>query len=272
MDGREVEREFKDLLEEAIKEPGILSECYRQFHSYSLANLCEIYLQSMAMGVAFGPAAGMKKWNEKGRTVKKGQRKIWIWFPVMKRYQKVVKDANGEPVLDANGEPKTETVSFCSGFSYKPGVFVISQTEGKDVEFPETPEWDREQAIENLGIKMVEFDYPDGNCQGFARKGNEVGINPVAAHPMRTLVHEIAHCLLGHTEEGVMSDTGDLTYGEAEMEAEGVAYLVSYAMGLDGAEESRGYIQNWAAGKGYTEKMAQRIFGTANKILQAGRV
>lgn len=61
------------------------------------------------------------------------------------------------------------------------------------------------------------------------------------------------------------------------MEAEAVALLCCEALGLEGAEYARGYIQIWFfEGTGYNadaipEKSAQKIFRTADQILRAGR-
>jgi hypothetical protein len=55
-----------------------------------------------------------------------------------------------------------------------------------------------------------------------------------------------------------------------EVEAESVALICCEALGLPGAEFSRGYIQHW--GSEIPEKSARRIFTAADKILKAGRV
>ena len=56
-----------------------------------------------------------------------------------------------------------------------------------------------------------------------------------------------------------------------ELEAECVALLCCEALGLPGAEESRGYIQTfWGQGNPVPEKSAQRIMKTADQILKAG--
>ena len=49
--------------------------------------------------------------------------------------------------------------------------------------------------------------------------------------------------------------------------------LVCDALGLDGQEYSRGYIQRWMGqtSDGIPEKSARRIFSAADKILKAGR-
>ena len=50
-----------------------------------------------------------------------------------------------------------------------------------------------------------------------------------------------------------------------------MAYICCSILGLPGLEESRGYIQGWLSGNEITDKSAQKIFGTAEKILKAGR-
>ena len=56
-----------------------------------------------------------------------------------------------------------------------------------------------------------------------------------------------------------------------KLEAECVALLCCESLGLPGAGESRGYIQSWYKGHEVPKRSAQRIFGTADAILKAGR-
>jgi antirestriction protein ArdC len=111
----------------------------------------------------------------------------------------------------------------------------------------------------------------DGNVLGFARK-REVAINPVNPHPFKTLFHELAHVLCGHTSEAEQADSEVIPRTLREAEAESVAMICCEALGLGGASESRGYVQSWwGAGKPIPEKSAQRIFRAADQILRAGR-
>ena len=68
-----------------------------------------------------------------------------------------------------------------------------------------------------------------------------------------------------------MNDGATTPVNEMEMEAEGAAFLLTTLLDLPGKAESRGYIQNWAKGSQFTEKMAQRVLSAANKILKAGQ-
>lgn len=50
-----------------------------------------------------------------------------------------------------------------------------------------------------------------------------------------------------------------------------ITAIPSAIPGFPGLEESRGYIQHWLRQAEITNKTAQRIFATANKILKAGQ-
>ena len=271
MTAKDLEKGFKELMEEAINEPGIISECYSQFHNYSIGNIMEIYLQCRMNKIQFGPIAGYKKWKELGRQVSKGQKKQFIWFPQFGKFPSKVCEECDVPKDQHDGtghEFKAFMVRYIKGFDYKPGVFVLSQTEeveGAEYVPQETPEFDFEQMRENLGITEVDFDHGDGNAQGFANPDEmQIAINPVAKNPLKTEIHEVAHCLIGKNGG---------SYSDGEVLAEMVAYIVVHALGLDGATESRGYIQGWMnRGGEFSEADAQKALGTANKILLAGRI
>ncbi len=139
-----------------------------------------------------------------------------------------------------------------------------------------TSEWDAKRAFAALGIDMIPFDSTDGNCQGFARK-QQIAINPVAQLPHKTLFHELAHVVIGHTTEADFADTEKTRRNLREVEAEAVALLCCESLGLEGADYCRGYVQNWLyQGVGFDpnaipEKSAQKILRAADQILRAGR-
>jgi hypothetical protein len=152
----------------------------------------------------------------------------------------------------------------------------VSQTEGQELEPQVMPELDDKQVLTALDIQRIPFDSTDGNCQGFARK-RQIAINPVAQLPHKTLFHEAAHVVLGHTTEADFSDTERTPKNLREVEAESVALLCCEALNLEGADYCRGYIRNWLCpaigynGAGIPEKSAQKIFRAADQILRAGR-
>jgi hypothetical protein len=121
-----------------------------------------------------------------------------------------------------------------------------------------------------LDVREVAFDALNGNVLGFAR-GREIAVNPVNPLPHKTRFHEVAHVLLGHTAEGDQADDEHMPRNLQECEAEAVAMLCCAALGLEGVEYSRGYIQSWwGKGNPIPERSAQRVLKVADQILKAG--
>ena len=244
------------LLSDAVNKEGIISSAYTVFHNYSVANQLWAWSQCLSRDIELSPIATYKKWQTLGRQVKKGEKALTLCMPVTINK----KDDNGQKTGDV-----------FQLFTVRANWFTLSQTEGDDfVNEVKTPEWDKELALSKLGITEVAFNNPDGNCQGYAT-GKNIAVNPVAQLPHKTRFHELAHVALGHTTEMTMSDSERTPRDIREVEAESVAYICCSILGLKGLEESRGYIQHWLSGNQITDKTAQRIFGTAEKILKAGR-
>jgi hypothetical protein len=82
---------------------------------------------------------------------------------------------------------------------------------------------------------------------------------------------ELAHIVLGHTKEGTMTDSEVTPRDTREVEAESVAYILCSILELPGLESSRAYVQGWLNGQQVSDKSASKIFGAANKILEAGK-
>jgi hypothetical protein len=167
------------------------------------------------------------------------------------------------------GASQEEEFSF-THFTYKAHWFVLAQTEGTEYQPPAIPEWKEERALAALDIHRVAFDDLDGNTQGYAKHGRKIAVSPIAAPPAKTLFHEVGHVMLGHVDEGDLSDTERIPRDVREMEAEAVSLLCCESLGLPGAEYSRGYIQSWSQGQTFTERSAQRIFRAADQILGVG--
>jgi antirestriction protein ArdC len=258
------------LFQSILAEPGRLGDHYRWFHRYSLGNQVLATEQMAVRGIPIGPISSFNGWKKVGRKVKKGEKAIALWMPVVKK----------EVILKDDGAEEEATRCF---FVMKNNWFALAQTEPIDPEnpgnapAPQTPEWDRGMALENLGITEVPFREVDGNCQGFARpdKG-EIAINPLAAMPWKTTFHEIAHCLLHSKQaEAAFIDGGHVGRSIEEAEAESVAFLCCATLGLPGLEGARGYVQNWldspAQAEEFIKKSAARVFSAADKILKSGR-
>lgn len=248
------------LLVEAINKPGLIMEAYSAFHNYSIGNQLLALVQCHLRGLQPGPINTFPKWQALGRVVKRGERALTLCMPITRKQR----------------EEESEEQHTFTSFAYKPRWFVLSQTVGEEVEPATVPEWDAEEALAALSIERVAFDKTDGNCQGFARK-RQIAINPVAQLPYKTLFHELAHVILGHTTEADFADTETTPRTLREVEAEAVALLCCESLSLEGADYCRGYIQNWLyQGVGFDadaipEKSAQKILRAADQILRAGR-
>ena len=130
-----------------------------------------------------------------------------------------------------------------------------------------------------IGLDQNHVGRFNGNIRAAAQGDSEIGldqrgrvVDTVPDHGHRpSFEPELAHNVLGHVDEGEMSDGEQLSRNIKEVEAESVALLCCEALGLEGAEYCRGYIQSWLKGGTIPERSAQRIFAAADKILKAGQ-
>jgi hypothetical protein len=246
------------LLDQAVTHPGLVLEAYSRFHGYSIGNQIAALSQCLVRGLEPGPIATFPKWKELGRSVKRGEKAIWLCMPITVAKPTESKDSAEEELHSTY-------------FVWKPRWFVLAQTEGDPYEPEPIPTWSIQGALERLQITDVSFEDLDGNIQGYA-KGRTVAVSPIAQLRWKTLFHEIGHVLLGHTAEGEMREGQELPRNLREAEAESVALLCSDALGLPGSEYCRGYIQHWyGTGNPIPEASARHIFGVADAILKAGR-
>ncbi len=255
--------DWRATLTEALNAPGALGNTYTRFYNYSFLNQIRLMMQGVAE-----PVATYNRWQELGRQVRKGSKAKVVLAPVLVGGD--LKDGNGNVVVGDDGRPRKRQILV--GFRDSRTVFGFSDTDGAELPPVELPGWDTDTALAALGVDRVAFDMLDGNAQGFSFEdgnGRHVAINPTAVYPAKTLLHELAHLMLGHCKQG------DHTHrGVAEFEAEATAYLVAKELQLIewDAAESRAYIQGWLGGTEATEDHITRVFAAINKILTAGRV
>jgi antirestriction protein ArdC len=245
--------QWSQLLTEAVSQPGLLLAAYSAFHNYSIGNQLLALVQCKRRDIQPGALATFQSWKEKGRHVRKGERALTLCMPVTVKGK------------DESGEAETFT-----RFIYRPRWFVLSQTEGQDVEPTLPPTWEKSKALAALNITEAPFELLDGNTQGYA-KGRSISVSPIAALPHKTLFHELAHVTLGHTAEGQTHDGAHTPRSLREAEAEAVALILCETLQLSGASACRAYIQSWLAGAAIPERSAQKIFHVANVILRAGQ-
>lgn len=251
---------YQSLFSTAINDPGKLADYYHCFYNYSFGNMLFLMYQGIT-----SPVATFKRWSNQGRKIIKGSKAKSIWIPNIKKGTK--EDIAGELV----------EFSYTRFFA-KACIFELNDTTGDDYYSPEVelPQFSKTKILNALEIKEIEFSAAQTlNTQGYAYSTlREIAINPLAAYPVKTFLHEVAHCLLhAHDENGLVIAHGlEIPESLMEVEAESTAFIVGSFLGLlneDAQLFSRGYIQSYLAKFPMQEKTCQRIFGAADKILKA---
>jgi hypothetical protein len=259
-------------------------------HPYSWNNTFLIMFEGWIRGWE-QPATyvrGAKQWEKVGRTIKKGEKAIWILAP---RIQFVCNEKGCSGFNQRTLWNKFSRVNTCKidarhriekkmlGFMSVP-VFDIQQTEGDPItEFKPLKDevqgatdklWDDlTELADKYGFEVIIGDArgTDGYC---THEKKEIVIDEGAefGYRLKTLIHEMAHMILH-------ADINDYQLNRAryETEAEGVAYVVAEALGIHSETDaySFGYIATW--GKDDTKKLVKeslsRIQKCANEIIGA---
>jgi antirestriction protein ArdC len=207
-------------------------DCQARFHRYSFGNVVLIAAQRPDAS----RVAGFNAWRHLGRSVKKGEKAIWILAPLVTRKAT-------EP------DDEAETRRPVRGFKYVP-VFDLSQTEGEELvaacnkleEDEPTACFGRLADVARSFGYSVEVTHLRGGTNGdcaFDLRRIRVEAGNAPAQRVKTLAHEIAHALLHE-------DSHDRPL--AELEAESTAYVVCQRLGVDSGAYSFGYVAVWAGG------------------------
>jgi antirestriction protein ArdC len=236
--------EWEKLLNNVLTVEGSLGNTYNRFYNYSLLNRIHFMMQGIKE-----PVATYKKWNSLGRKIKKGSKAKYVVRP------QFFKD-------------KVTDQSVLGGFVLQNSIFSYSDTEGPEISF-DHPVWNKELAFKTLNINQIDYNSVDGNTQGYAVIGTRnFAINPMAVCPMKTMFHEIAHIILGHTQ----NDDEDMNRGIKEFQAETVAHIVMVELGLDfNCSESRAYVQGWLNDTRPTPQQISAVFKAVDTIITAGK-
>jgi len=228
-----------------------------RFRRYSPANVALILAQ--CPGATW--VAGLKTWNSLGRRVKRGEKGIAIFAPILRKVR--VRETDPE-----TGEAREREEERLVGF-HVTHVFDVSQTEGKPL--PEAPRrgevrGDEEAARELFTRLLAASPVP----VKWAALGAEVhGLYVPAARriylaraleraswtlKVRVLLHELAHALAFAMKlDGLEYRTiGGEGYARGEAIAEGAAYIAARLLGVDTLGMSTEYI---AAYVRQTEKL-----------------
>lgn len=233
-----------------------------RFHSYSPNNILLISVQRPDAT----RVAGFRRWAELGRHVRKGEKGISILAPVTYRADPT------DP--DVNPDEKAAIPRVLRGFRVV-HVFDISQTDG--AELPEVrPSLITEAAPvglwEELAVQVAAAGFtlhradtrPANGYTDHAARVVAVHDGLGEGHAVKTLAHELGHCLL----HGSTVAPCGLSREQAEVEAESVAYVVTAAAGLNSTGYTLPYVAGWAGGNlELVRRSAERVLGCARVIL-----
>jgi hypothetical protein len=218
-----------------------------RFHSYSFGNILAIARQRPGAR----KVAGIHRWNELGRFVKKGEKGIRILAPMFRRRNP--KDTGGVRRPEA-ANPQPSLMGFRAV-----SVFDVSQTEGAEL-----PELElgvtgdvgrhRQSLMEFLARKNVALEFSEEIAPALGISyGGRIALLPGQSHAQEfvSLVHETAHELLHKAARRSVT-----TVAVRETEAEAVAFVVGQAIGLDMGKTSSDYIQLY---DGSTELLTESL-------------
>ena len=205
-------------------------EVQSRFHRYSFNNTLLIGAQDPDATLV----AGFASWKKLGRSVRKGERAIWILAPMV-----------GRRHPDPDGQERQRLLGF------RPvAVFDVAQTDGDELpEVCRNLQGDDPRAcFDALAGRAVEWGYSvqltelggttNGDCTHALRRIRVEARNR-PAQQAKTLAHELAHALL---------HDGPVDRARAELEAESTAFVVCRTLGLDTGDYSFGYVACWAGG------------------------
>lgn len=240
------------------------------FHTYSWNNAMLIMLQRPTAT----RVAGFHDWRKLGRFVRKGEKGIAIFAPLVRKV------GDGDPGVDVvitderTGKSNARSGREVFGFRLV-YVFDVSQTDGE--ELPAHPyaeaamsgaEADaaleaRMRAVAASAGLTIADDHECGSAGGFyqpAAKLIALAAGNTDGQRLRALVHELAHHYAEHTVE---------TRPEREAIADAAAYIVLAHYGQDMSEVAARYVGGWAEA-GLLDKVLPVIVKTASKIMTAG--
>lgn len=228
------------------------------FHKYSINNLFLI----MAQKPDARRIAGFRTWQKFNRQVKKGEKGIRIFAPVMLKKKK---DENKpEPSKELIGADENDPLLFYRTVC----VFDIKQTDGADLPEPSEAKGDASELIpkieQAITITGIELEYGDtGAALGKSCKGKII-IKPgmSSAETFSTLAHEFAHELLHQSGEPKESRS------IRELEADAVACVVCENFGINAIESNADYIKLWDGDKEKLLATIGRIRECTNIIIE----
>jgi len=240
-----------------------------KFHSYSFRNTVLIAMQAPDAT----RVGGYNTWKAVGRQVCKGEKGIAILAPVVRKVEVDVTEQD----TSTQAEGRARIVAFTQAY-----VFDISQTQGEPWPEPPRPTLLQGQAPEGLWdqlatqVRAAGYELERGPCgsangiTNFQTRTVTVRGDVDDLQATKTLLHELSHALLHDPSFFKDDPTTAACRGDAEVEAESVAYLCAAAQGMSTDDYSFPYIAGWIGQRDPTEVLqvtGRRVLATAHTIL-----
>ncbi|MCW1081784.1 ImmA/IrrE family metallo-endopeptidase, partial [Streptococcus anginosus] len=110
----------------------------------------------------------------------------------------------------------------------------------------------------NVPIRFRELGQEDGF---YNRETNEIVIKKGMSYErtLSTLIHEMAHSELHNDKSLTERFAGKLSRSSKELQAESIAYVVSYHLGFDTSQESFGYLASWSRAKDGLDNLTAQL-------------
>ena len=234
------DKEYQEMLDSMVK-----------FHIYSFCN------QMILMFHNCSQVAGYRRWQELGRTVKKGSKAVWILAPAYYKKKVTVKDEEGE-----EEEQEVRKLYFRSV-----PVFDISDTEGEEIKrgLTTSSEINLSKVKETAGrlgfiVKLKPLEIATGGY--IKEKTITLNSNLNNTEHVGTLIHELSHGLLEHSND----KNAELPAKIKEQQAETATYLACQILGVE--RRCQFYLKNWNLSKNIVKDF-QRIDKVAKEIIGA---
>jgi hypothetical protein len=232
-----------------------------RFHSYSFGNALLIAAQRPEATYV----AGVHKWLELGRHVRKGEHGIAILAPIVFR-RDALNDDEPERVVRSFKVAHVFDVAQTDGDELPETVFAHRLEGGAERETALYAELEGTLRSDGWTVERVPADplAPIGTQANgvtiYDARTVQVRADLSPAQSLKTLVHERAHTIL----HGGTVQPRELI----ECEAESTAYVVLSALGIDAGAYSFGYVAGWSKGDAKVIQAAGRnALAAAEQIL-----
>jgi len=243
-----------ELADNIVTDTERLAEFTREwsggFHRYSMNNM--LLVKSVKPEASL--LAGHQAWETKhNRKVRRGEKGIWIIAPVPVKIED-----------EDSGEEKV----FLKWTSVP--VWDISQTDGDPVDVGCPNMINGDMSFDDIKTK-VPFDIivKDLGLSNGRTDGKTCWITPKLNKTAMagTLIHEVAHCKLGHITEDFMDFESETRVDAKEIEAEAVKFVVLSYFGVHD-ERAKFYIGNWSAFGAELKGRGKKILSVAEQIIR----